>query len=511
MSRLKVAAATSVMVLLTFAVYLRTMAPTITWRHNGADSGDLVTAAINLGVPHPTGYPLYTLVAHFFTLVPWAEPAWMVTLFSALAGSLAVGTVFWAAYRFVQRQGGGDRVALAAAWAGAGLLAFGELLWSQATIAEVYALTALLVATLLAAGLLAPPRIRPHLLALLFGLSLAHHVIVALFLPALWPYASAIRRWLTRRRAAALTLLLLPGLLTYAYIPLAARTHSVPNWGGADTASGLLWLVSGAAYRRYLGMPPAPYLLQRLSAWASIWVRDFGIPGLGLALFGLSRGLQSDRRFTVFGLNVVAFYSVYAMFYVTTDSYLYLLPAAVLASLWAAQGAALVLGALQDWAQAVPARRLAVLLGTLALIALPVASLAGRFAAMDLSRDREAYRFAEAVLEAAVPDAIVISNGDAQTFPLWYLRYGLKKRPDAVVIDRNLLAFAWYREDLARQHPALTDLPDTHDSQAAAIVLIEAVAGRRPVHLTYADDTLLRAARWAAGNGQFYTLVGGAP
>ena len=42
-------------------IYLTTLAPGLTWANDGADGGDLVTAAATLGVAHPTGYPLYRL------------------------------------------------------------------------------------------------------------------------------------------------------------------------------------------------------------------------------------------------------------------------------------------------------------------------------------------------------------------------------------------------------------------------------------------------------------------
>ena len=69
---------------LALAVYLLTLAPTITWRNEGADSGDFVTAAVTFGIPHPPGYPLYTLIAAGFARLPLAEPARGVNLFSAV-------------------------------------------------------------------------------------------------------------------------------------------------------------------------------------------------------------------------------------------------------------------------------------------------------------------------------------------------------------------------------------------------------------------------------------------
>jgi hypothetical protein len=31
------------------------------------DSGEFLTASIHIGVPHPTGYPLWTIFSHLFT------------------------------------------------------------------------------------------------------------------------------------------------------------------------------------------------------------------------------------------------------------------------------------------------------------------------------------------------------------------------------------------------------------------------------------------------------------
>src|SRR4051794_18868150 len=43
-------------------LYWMSAAPALTWAHDGADGGDLMAAAVVNGVPHPAGYPLYTLL-----------------------------------------------------------------------------------------------------------------------------------------------------------------------------------------------------------------------------------------------------------------------------------------------------------------------------------------------------------------------------------------------------------------------------------------------------------------
>jgi len=505
-SKRAVLLASVLVTLFALSIYLRTMAPTITWQNHGADSGDLVTAAVNLGVPHPTGYPLYTMLAHLFTRLPGPEPAWKVTLFSAVAAALAVGAVFWACHRLLETRTRPAHLALLAAWTAAGLYAFGDLLWSQATIAEVYSLYALLAAALLAAALSASRRIRPYVLTLLFGLGLAHHVTIVFLLPALWPYLPTICKWPTPRRLLRLAMCLLPGLLTYAYIPLRAGANPVPNWGRADNLAGFTWLVSGAAYRPYVAVLSRPYLQQRLPAWLSLWTRELGVLGLALAILGLWRWLETDRRFGLFSLTYVLLLSGYIMVYITADAYLYLIPAAMVVATWTAKGAMTLLDGLQNCVNASVAWRWIGAAATLALVALPPYSLVSRFSSMDLSTDREAYAFAKGVLNAASPSAIVICSGDRQAFALWYVHDALGHRPDVMVIERRLLALDWYRDNLAARYGGLAMVTDAHSAQEALTLLIQIGSQSRPIHLTFSDETVLQLGRWDY-SAPLYTLV----
>ena len=64
-----------------------TAAPNVTL----LDSGEFVVAAQHFGVPHPTGYPLWTLLAWLFQLLPFGNAAWEINLFSGFCGALATG------------------------------------------------------------------------------------------------------------------------------------------------------------------------------------------------------------------------------------------------------------------------------------------------------------------------------------------------------------------------------------------------------------------------------------
>jgi hypothetical protein len=103
------------------------------------DSAEFQFAAPLLGVPHPTTYPLYTLLGYIASVTLPGDVARRVTLLSAVCAALAVGVFFLSARRVTGSAG-----AAVAAMA----LGVTPGLWNAATMAEVYALLALLLVTL---------------------------------------------------------------------------------------------------------------------------------------------------------------------------------------------------------------------------------------------------------------------------------------------------------------------------------------------------------------------------
>jgi len=80
--------------LFTFAamwiVYLLTLAPEVTLE----DAGELITGAVYAGIPHPPGYPVWTLYSWLWTvLVPVGNMAWRVALAEANAGAVACALI----------------------------------------------------------------------------------------------------------------------------------------------------------------------------------------------------------------------------------------------------------------------------------------------------------------------------------------------------------------------------------------------------------------------------------
>ncbi len=346
---------------LAFLLYLATLAPGLTWANFGADGGDLLAAAVVNGVPHPTGYPLYTLLlqgwlALLGALLPTSDIAWRGNLLSAVCAAAAVavtadlvtsghrlvGTGLAPAHRTLitgRRQQGKRRekqpltsrfspltaLLVALAWAAS------PLLWQQAIITEVYALHSLLAASLGRLLLVRRDRIterRIFAIGLVLGLGMAHHMTILLLAPALLYLllpdlrGRQVRSWLLLAGGT------LPGLLLYLRIPLVVLLTPLPpvNWGTPQTAETLWWLVGGTAYRHYLFAIAPEHLLAKLNLWALVLSRQFTPLGLGVALVGLYALNQRQPRLRNFVLLWALPVSLYSISYNTPDSMIYLLP-----------------------------------------------------------------------------------------------------------------------------------------------------------------------------------------
>lgn len=159
-------AAALVVFIVSMAVYAYTAAPNVTL----LDSGEFIVAAQHFGVPHPSGYPLWTLLSWMFSLLPLGNAAWEINLFSGVCTALGMGVLGlvissstdWMSSGVVigaENDGGGEEESggesegrgwgltlgpvLGVAFALA--VAFTVPVWTQAVIAEVYGLHVLIV------------------------------------------------------------------------------------------------------------------------------------------------------------------------------------------------------------------------------------------------------------------------------------------------------------------------------------------------------------------------------
>src|SRR6186997_2210684 len=186
-----------------FVVYVRTLLP-------GVSFGDWAEAEMipsRLGILHPTGYPLYSLIGTLFSLIPVGSVAYRANLLPAVA--FAAGLA----------------------------LAFTGTIWQEATFSEMNGLHVFIVALLLHRALVwrEERRDRDLLLgALLGGLCVSNHGLAITVVPIVILFVLAD----ARREIKARPMLLVKagavfalGLLPYLWLPLRALAGPPEAYG----------------------------------------------------------------------------------------------------------------------------------------------------------------------------------------------------------------------------------------------------------------------------------------
>jgi hypothetical protein len=426
-------------------VYWLTLSPTI----NSFDSAELITGAYSLGIIHAPGYPLYLLIANLAAHMPWGGIPSNVNLLSAIFSSLAALVVFYASWRLTGAIWSSILAAL--------LMAFSRLFWSQAVIAEVYALNAFLVACMVLMAIIwyeRPTRKALIWLAFIVGLSLTHHPSSMLLLPGL-----AVLVLLRSREAQlswrsvwpAIPVMLAP-LLLYLYLPLRSLANPPLDYVGGyfdvnlASIEGLLWMISGRMFgEEVFGRSIADGFSQLVFLNRQLWLNLVG-GGLVLALYGLV-SLRRRIGLAIFLGGSAALIVTFFAFYDVVDSALMIHPVLVLLVPPLAVGTdRFVTQVLQPTVFRTTVQTWLMPLAIVISVSL-VVSANWRFA--DRSDDYSAYEFAQRVMDVVQPNALLLAQWTSAT-PLEYAQIVEGRRPDVEIIDRGLLGLA-VRDQLERE------------------------------------------------------------
>jgi hypothetical protein len=387
------------------------------------DDGLFVLSSYFLGVEHPPGYPLYTLLGWLFTFLPFGSVAYRVHLLSGLFGALTCALVWLCARVLSERRLAACMSALA--------LGVTPVFWSQSLIAEVYTFNTFFFALLAYLGLQSNARLLPWM-ALVFGLSLSNHwPLMLLAAPAfavlLWP----LRRELVQR-SVGLAVLVLVGLLPYLWMVRRSWMDLPINFDGPLESLWEVWFfISRSGYVQVDHSPSAGWLdrLKFFSFQGGQLVVQFALIGTLIAAAGFVAQWRLLPRH-ICGFLTIAFLMPTAVLLlllgfdydtVTKHMYhVYPLPAYVVVALWLGLGSV--------WL----AQRLQLRPGV--TVASAVAVLALVFAVgsrSNLLGDYDwAARYAKTVLETLPDRAIVFARSDADLSAIAYFHLVEGVRPD---------------------------------------------------------------------------------
>ena len=406
-----------------------------------------------LGIVHPTGYPLYLMLGKLWTLVlPFGPVAWRINVGTAVYG--IIGTLLL--YRLIKQvteqlwpsdlPAKADTISFFSAFTFATTPTF----WSQAAEAEVYTLHILIVAlvlnqllTLYQIGFEDRFDLRtstPQQTAALLGLGLTNHLTTVFLVPATaFAYLSNKEtdvktklwalRWVIPAALAPLPL--------YLYLPIRWRAVNQEAMGVARFWS---W-VSGGRFQDALQWwawwrDPTRYeVVGRLfmAEWATIFLALAGLGFIWLAF-------KNWRLSLIFTLTWLG-YTFYCLNYYVPDLNVFLLPSQFIIAVWIGVGLQAINVQLQRWIKW-PHWALILFLATLPL-------LINRYTAVDRSTEDGLIAWGTGVLQQPLAQDSIILADSEKIAPLYYLQQAEGLRPDLDI--KVLFTEAEYRQVLDSQ------------------------------------------------------------
>ena len=480
-------------------LYTVTLSPTTAFW----DTSEYIATGHILGIPHPPGNPLFVLMARTWELflAPLGlSVATRINLFSALMGSVAHGLWFLAVYHILSFFSDDRRFRLVGTITAVVVSATAFTVWNQSNVNEkVYTVSLMTVALLTWLAFHWRENLGKGrddnlliLMAFILALSVGNHLMALLAAPALalfvfWVSPRVLLNW---RLYVVGALVIFLGLSIHLFLPLRAALGPIINeadptcpsiqsalasivtWGQA----GCTELSDALSRRQYLKPPLIPRAAPLWSQFANFlqyfdwqWARGMGgsqtvfplvrLPFTFLfaclGLYGAVQHLRRDSATGLYFLTLFATLSIGLVFYlnfsygfsltapnpedvheVRERDYFFIIGFSVW-GLWAGIGIA---GLWQEaaahlkgsWSRAAP------------VLALALIPLLSNWPWATRRADYSARDWAYNLLMSVEPYGVLFTNGDNDTFPLWYLQETEGIRRDVTVVVTSYLNLDWY-------------------------------------------------------------------
>ncbi len=436
------------------AVYLVTQAPGLYY----TDTGELAAAAHTWGVAHPTGYPLFTLIAHVWQMLPWPSVIKGLNILSALLVA-ATASVLTIVVRDVLRLTAPTldvrpRTIIGAATAL--LWAFSPTVWAQTTAVEVYGLNTLLFLLVVSSQQQAASHtqrdasalaVRYSLLSgLVFGLMLANHLSSIFLAPGLlyWWWKMQPSAEAAKRRIGWLLAPSLLGPMMYLILPMRSAAMPPINWGWVHRGwDAFVYHVKGTQFGVWMFSDSAA-MRENTSTFFSLASQELLWIGWIGAVIGLVALWKVQRQMAIALLLLIVGNLGISLGYAIPDIDAYFLPTLTVLAILLGIG----IGKLTD------IKILHPFILSPFFVILGFISLFLNYPTMDHSSHRAVPAYTMWAMDHAQPRAIIITRQwDYMCSAFWYLQTVEGVRPDVVMIDKELIRRTWYLPHLQHLYP----------------------------------------------------------
>ena len=425
-----------------FAVYIWCAPRTIVLE----DDSFFVLAAYYNGIAHPPGYPLYTLLAHLATYLPFGSIAFRVHLLSAFLGAMSCGFLWWFSRLIIP----GKLLAFTTAL----LYGVSNIFWSQSIIAEVYTLNVLLflILLILAVNYLSNQNKSVLIcIAFVYGLALSNHwPLIILSSPMLICIVWPVRKYIYSHILVIIPAILL-GLLPYLWMFIRSQMDPLISFNGPiNNLHELILTVSRDVYSESESSPSANWFDKLLFSGFVLreTMQQFGSISAVFAVTGFIYQWKYWPRLFCFALLAGYLGNTFLLIGLLDFDYDYLhraifrvypLIAYLCVVLWISLGV---------YAGSIMLKKFKhITLQLNHIQALFCLLLVGVTFAVNLpknyrAKDNWAEKYASVILESLADNAIIFTKGDTMTGQVGYLHFIDGVRPDVSVYNELGLAFS---------------------------------------------------------------------
>ena len=403
--------------LIALSVYLFTLLREVDWW----DAAELTLQSYLLGVTHPPGYPVFTLIGKLFTLfIP--DPAIATNVMSAVFTGLCVYMLCITALALGCRRSHSVLSSF--------VFAFIPVIWSIAVTTEVYNVNMFFLAIVFFLLIRWYEEPAPHLVFLagtLLGISMGTYLANVLILPA-FLYLIIARGWRFKSQLI---------LFSCAYVVFGCLAVSLnyfiskinPPFGSLitpDSLKNLFLFVKGDQYGT-LNIHSPRYYVFRLLEHGLHFSKNFMGVGIIIGLFGLRAQWKKDPVICRFFLLAFLINMLYFTFFDVKEYYNMVTPSYFVFSIWIAYG----IGYFRS--EGFSARtRIAAYVVSIGIIAGLIATqIVPR---LERSRNTPVTDFVKSSFGVIPESAVIIAPWNEFT-PLYYHHRALGARPDIKLVE----------------------------------------------------------------------------
>lgn len=289
--------------LFSFYIYVITLNPVF----HANDSPETVACAWTLGIQHPPGYPLATMLGKIFTFIPVGNIGFRVNLLSAFFGSLSVLFVFLIIVSMFRKSETDIFYLYLIAIISSLCLAFSYTFWSEALSAKggIYTFNLFFIAFL--TWIIFTWSRNTHikwlyLFSFIYGLSYANHwESIVVLTPAYFIFVLLILKRFDlfksfgHKNFFIFLLLFFIGIFAYLFLLIRAKYGAVLNWGNPDNIHDLIRVVLREQYAEFEKAKHLKTIKAQAVRVFNLILNEFNIAGLILSFLGIA-GLYKIRE-----------------------------------------------------------------------------------------------------------------------------------------------------------------------------------------------------------------------